>query len=757
MPQLQRPTGRPNFPAIHPTAEVGMVSSRRKIALAAAGVTVILIAGYALRWSIGGGAIRIVDPIVRRWAAKEVGKLSDGRYRLDATPIRVVPEQQRIVIDRIGLSTDTAAAESARHPLPVVTLEFFHCAIDGVDLARLAQRKGFSATRAGCDSVRSDILVPPGVAVDSSEGGGFLSLRQKLDLGRGVPFVEIDSVRFPVVRLALRVVSHDAPLTAISLDRLGVRLDRFHYDPDDRSDARRTLLSDNVVVALDSFRSDRAATDRARLDRLRIDLARGTVELNGLDWQPTGGSLVDSLGVAGLSIDSLDVRGVDWRAFLTRGDARVARMHLIGASVSVRDTVSEHGNATPDKALPHDRWTMARTVEAIGRRLRLDTLVAQRLTLTELLGKSETATTVDSLRVYGLRADPAPLGGMRGGTPIGDATVSLTGISRHTPERDLAVARVAIDLGRGSATVRSLRLAPQGSDADWVRRNRRRHDRIAVGLDSARLDGLAVGEWVRLGIYRANTLRIDGLDLDVLSDKRLPPGRPGRHLNPQQWLAQTAPPLAIDSVHIAGKISYRERGKDSPAAGVLRFEQLNVSIAGLRSIAEQGQALALADSVRFVARTRLMGAGLLELNVTMPPFSKEFDMHWWGSLGPMRATALNQFLNGAQGVKFTRGRVRSISFDAVVKNGRARGRVVPRYDSLWVEVPGVARKGFLSGLRRAVAKFAANQFVVREENGVNTGEKVRVGPINHRWRTSETLIKFLWISLRDALMQVVKR
>jgi hypothetical protein len=74
-----------------------------------------------------------------------------------------------------------------------------------------------------------------------------------------------------------------------------------------------------------------------------------------------------------------------------------------------------------------------------------------------------------------------------------------------------------------------------------------------------------------------------------------------------------------------------------------------------------------------------------------------------------------------------------------------------------VELPGIARTGILQGLRRAVAKFAANQFVVRGDNfvGMEKSEPVN-GVISHRWTPRETLLQHLWNALRDALMATMR-
>jgi len=726
-----------------------MTLRQRRALTVAVGLVVVGALAWSLRWVVGGRAIEIVDPVVRRWAAAEVARLSDGSYRLEVSPLRVDAAEQRITIDTITLDTDPERNAARAAPLPTVQLRLHHCVVEGIALDQLARRRGFAAERAGCDSVQVVAFVPEDVARDTAGSGGFLSLSQDLDLGRGIPFLQVDSLLFPHVRTALSIAAGSGRGTTLAFDRLGVRLEAFRYDPDEPATRRRPLLSRNVTVSLDSLRGNRESTDRTELDRLRADLASGTVLLTGLRWRPASDALADSLGIVALDVDSLDVAGVDWRAFLTRGDVLVRRIALVEADLALRALREPPAAAAGERPPPRaPTWTLAATLQTFGRRLRLDTLDARALVLRQLGPRDTLRTVVERVALHDFRSDPAALA-LAADEPIGPARVVLTGVTRASREATLTAASVAVDLPAGTIALDSVRYAPEGSDADFVRRQRSRRDRIALGLGSLRLDGLDAEGWVRHGGYRAGLLVVRDLDLDILSDKRLPPGRPSRHRTPQGWAREVAPRLAIDSVEVHGRLQYRERGAEAPRAGVLRFESLEAHVGNLTST---GSA-----ATRFAMRAALMGRAPITLEGTLPLGDSSFTMRYRGDLGSMAAEALNPFLDGAIGARFTDGTIHGVRFEATVTGGMARGEVVPRYEGLWIALPGAARSGFLSGLRRAVAKFAANQFVVREDNVAGGPDTPRNGAIRHRWTPRETLIQFLWNGVRDGLLTVVKR
>ena len=76
-----------------------MTSSRPRVPLPprpwliGGGILLVAVAvGYTAwsqRWAISGRAVAIVDPVVRRWAAGEVDRLSGGVYHLTASTIVV--------------------------------------------------------------------------------------------------------------------------------------------------------------------------------------------------------------------------------------------------------------------------------------------------------------------------------------------------------------------------------------------------------------------------------------------------------------------------------------------------------------------------------------------------------------------------------------------------------------------------------------------------------------------------------------------
>lgn len=736
--------------------------SRQTLLLTAAVAVVALLFGmWWFRWGIGMRAVTIVDPVVRRWAVGEVDRLSDGAYVLTVSPIRVDTERRRVGIDTIVVTTNPARLQQRTTPLPTLQLRFHNCALEGIDLDRLAGGRGLRATRAGCDTVTVQAAVPaPTGPRDTTAASGFLTLRDNLALGRDVPFIAIDSIAFPDVSVTLDIAGRAATRTAVAFERLSVRLDSLHYDPKQPVAERRPLFSRNVALALDGFVGSQTAANRLLLERFRADLATGTLELDGLDWEPLEGALADSLGLAQLSLDSLRVRGIDWGAFLTAGDVRVGRIQLDGGRLQLPEAGPAGAPATTPTDTPTHVDRRGRTAEgvlrAIGRRLELDSLELRDLTLVQGGGTDSILTRLGALDMervqIGLGNDA-----WNGPFPVGPVHVRARAILRDGPDTRLAIGTFGLDLAAGTVAVDSVRAGADGTDADWLRGRRWRADRTALAADSIRAVGLEANAWMRTGEIVGRRVDVHGLDLDIATDKRLPARRSATvHRTPQGWVREVAPRFHLDTVQVAGRLQYRERSADATATGVLRFERVRVTMTNLSSDPAR-----MSDSTPLVVRAdaRLMGVGAFALNVHLPLLAPDFRMRYDGSLGRMPATAMNPFIVGIAPMRFKEGRILGIAFGATVTNGTARGQVRPRWDSLFVDITKTASGGggILGGLKRAVTKFAANEFVLQSENSDAGDNPPKDGAIRHRWIPRETLLQFMWNGLRDALLPLVKR
>ncbi|MES2124675.1 MAG: hypothetical protein V4503_08290 [Gemmatimonadota bacterium] len=694
---------------------------------------------------------------MRSWATKEVRRLSDGVYQLSSSSIKVDVERHRIAIDSLIVVTDTTANRRRKEPLPVVNLRFRNCALEGIDLDRLTAGRGLQIGRVGCDSVAllAEVPSPPRTTGrrTAADTASFLTLQQDIDLPREIPFVRIDTLTFPQVAISVGISGRSGRRTAVAFDRLLVRLDSLHYDPKEPVSKRSTLLSRDATITLDGFEGSRESATRLSLAHLSANLAHGTVDLNGLIYEPLPGGLSDSLGFTALSVGRLQMRAVDWRAFLTEGDVAVGRLSIDSGSITV--PVVGKPDSSSVRATRASR-TVAATLRALDRSIQLDTFALHDLRVVEtgIAGKTRATTTIGDLALAHLRFDNDSAT-WASALPVGPVTLLATNIDRRSGYDGLSLQRLEVDLPAATLRADTFHVSPLGNDAAFLGRTRYRQGRTSLDFDHLEVFGIRLPEFLLNGDFLVRRAEVSGLLFDVLSDKGKPkaPGH-SRHETPQAALRDLGLRLHADTVTIAGRVRYRERDAAAPKPGVLSFDGIRATVLNLSTDPAK-----MTDSTPMLlsADARLMGSGALHLEAEIPLLAPTFSMKFHGSVGAMDAEDFNRLIVDATGVRFIRGRIQGVRFSATVTGGVARGSVQPRWSGLGIEVPGVAReqKNLLGKLKRAVAKIAANAFMVRDDNPAE-GKPPLNGTINHRWTPAETLPQFVWFGLRDALVPLLK-
>jgi len=366
-------------------------------------------------------------------------------------------------------------------------------------------------------------------------------------------------------------------------------------------------------------------------------------------------------------------------------------------------------------------------------------------------------------RIAGFAIDPADT--TAAARPLFSRTVELAAgnfVAHPDSASAVRVGALQASLTDSTITARDVTFAPTVSDAAFGRSQRYRRGMIKTTVGRIAVQGIDVGAFVLGQGLRARRVELDSLRLDLMSDRRRAanPQRQ-RRLTPQGWIAGLGRTVAVDSVLIRhGEIVYRERRGDHAQPGVLTFARLEVVAANVRHFL--GRRIS-GDPMTLSATAQLQNVGRLDAQFVVPLDAPRFDMRFRGSLGAMPAASFNPFIQEITALRLTNGRVVSIAFHATVTDGIARGSVTPRYNDLSVAVTRrgstgiMGRGGLLGGAARGIASWVGNWMKVRADNPDEAAQPPRSGVIRHRFSSDESLPAFLWVSVRDGLLAVVRK
>jgi hypothetical protein len=531
-----------------------------------------------------------------------------------------------------------------------------------------------------------------------------------------------------------------------------------------------------LVVALAFRWWDRSVEDR--LGRWAVgEIGRRTdstyrLALGDISFLPLAGSI--SFDSAIVSTDSARNRrrksplpSLEWRAHECRvSGLDVARLvfkrslvarklgcNRVVAGITLASRPEDEGQPKPDSASP--AGLLAEPARSLGLSLFQVSDVsfpALSLTLTRPGKRGGTSIVLEHARfeakdlVFEPRANPRE----RRALSAGRARVTATGlILRPDTLTEIAIAGAEADLTDSTLRLAGARHESSIPEDQWVRRVLVRRDRIRFELDSLRGRGVAWRAFVATGDIGVRALELEGARLDVLTDKRIPRGRPSRHQSPQQRAAGAGAAVRLDSLLVSGgTIVYRERKPGSERPGQVSFDAVGGRVLDLR-LPPRGKPL------RIEARARLMDEGLLAVEASVPLDAPDFRYQLSGRLGRMSATAFNRFLAENESFDFGDGSVDGIDFRQAVSGGRALTTVTPRYHDVSVR-PTSEGGGVLGSVKRAVKKFVANAFVVHDRNPDENGNHLRTARIVRRYDPTKTWLQFLWFGLRDGLMEALK-
>lgn len=293
-------------------------------------------------------------------------------------------------------------------------------------------------------------------------------------------------------------------------------------------------------------------------------------------------------------------------------------------------------------------------------------------------------------------------------------------------------------------------VAPTSSDEGYFQRLPARADRIRADLPMVRGRGVDLQTVLRGGLV-ARVVDIDSADVDVLSDRRLPPApRAGEPTMPTDLVRSFRGEVRIDTLRMAGRIAYGEI-PDRPAGrpGRIVFEQFDGRVRDVSSAPDAPPMVLDAAMLVFDAPA--------EIRIEIPSRTSGYRMDMSGRVGELDLTRLNALTVPLQGIEVQGGRLAAMRFAVTVDGRSAGGTVWAAYRDLDVQM--VDRETGEGGLFDDIKSFVTNTFVLRGENmpGSGDGEGTRPGAVRVYVERQDPFFTRVWAPIRSGLMAVARK
>jgi hypothetical protein len=280
---------------------------------------------------------------------------------------------------------------------------------------------------------------------------------------------------------------------------------------------------------------------------------------------------------------------------------------------------------------------------------------------------------------------------------------------------------------RGSRVdIEAFSVTPTLEASEFFPRLEQRADRINLHAGPIRLEGLDFRRYFAEDALHVRTIEVEGLDLHVYADINIPWGPRARPCRYHMGFAEIEVPLLIDTIRVVDAgIRYSELAKGSARPGELTFEELNGTIINITN--DRGRMTAETPAVADV-RGKLFGEGEVHARLAYPLLSETLDYRIEASVGPMEMSVFNRFARNVVGVEVRKGRLDSLYFSKVTRQGRGSGRLHMQYRDLDFRI--FDRNTGKAMPWHAVAGFLGN-LVVRSNNPGKPGDEPRQGKIEY--------------------------
>lgn len=234
------------------------------------------------------------------------------------------------------------------------------------------------------------------------------------------------------------------------------------------------------------------------------------------------------------------------------------------------------------------------------------------------------------------------------------------------------------------------------------------------------LDGMDFHAYFREGRIAADTLLLEGPELDIFRDKRKVEDTSKRPKMIHEILEELPRELHLPTIAFSDiRITYEERPEtNATTSGKIFFDRVEGEISGFSSM---GATSAQTDTLRVSARGRLMGQGQIDLRADHLINDGKGTFFLKGSIGTMNLPVLNDMIMPATRIALKSGRLNDLAFDIRANDLEGTGQVIAKYEDLEIEILDKNYKRNQNMFRR-IGAFLANKLVIPTQNPKKSGE-----------------------------------
>jgi hypothetical protein len=322
-------------------------------------------------------------------------------------------------------------------------------------------------------------------------------------------------------------------------------------------------------------------------------------------------------------------------------------------------------------------------------------------------------------------------------------------INRQSQD-EFRLGRLHISIPDSEIVTDSIKYYSLSDDEQFFAKSKFRQTRYRIDIPQIQIMSLDCLALLQGNGFIAKNFIIHDAFADILVNMDKPYNKNSPNPNmPNEEFASIKEIFKLDSLNIInGRLKYSERFEINSKPGIISINKITIS-AG--EIANQKS---FSDTTIIHGEGILMNSTKINVSIAIPFNSKDFSLHYSGSVGSMDVTELNSFIEPGEHQRIKTGYLQSASFTITVNSGKASGTLNAKYKDLKIDVIN-KNTGSENGIFDRIASLFNKMFVVRGTNMPDGKGLIKTGEIKYARDPEDYFFQFIWFAVRNGIADVV--
>jgi hypothetical protein len=335
------------------------------------------------------------------------------------------------------------------------------------------------------------------------------------------------------------------------------------------------------------------------------------------------------------------------------------------------------------------------------------------------------------------------------GYTYGEVNLLLYNIALYseTGLYDMSLGSFEVSKGDSTIILKDFRMIPKYDKKEHYKNLKYTKERFDVKIGEIAVSGFGFGRVLAGFPLDISAIRIDNVDADIYKDKNLPFDLTKFPLFYNESFVNIPIPIRIDTVEIANsKLLYNELTNGRTEIGSIVLENFALQVYDLTNMVKEDDTIT--NEMHLYIQALVMGEGNMNVEVILPLEGNLRRLECSGSVGAMRLSPLNSFLEPSLNIKFNDGKVNRMTFFYTGDDNKTRGWM----EFLYNDVDIVLLKKDQEK-EWGVASFLANQMT--HSNNPLPGKEPKTVEIGCDRDKNKGLINYVWRTIQSGMIRTI--